>query len=95
MEIRDNWKVEDNSSEYVVIGESSISYCQNGDCTEDFDDIQTITISTRDNGVSKFLNIKTDNWSISDVDDLVALLEDAKKRLCVNYEEQDQEYKQN
>ena len=28
MEIRDNWKVEDNSSEYVVIGESSISYCQ-------------------------------------------------------------------
>ena len=68
---------------------------KNGDCTEDFDNIQTITISTRDNGVSKFLNIKTDNWSISDVDDLVALLEDAKKRLCVNYEEQDQEYKQN
>ena len=62
---------------------------KNGDCTEDFDNIQTITISTRDNGVSKFLNIKTDNWSISDVDDLVALLEDAKKRLCVNYDEQD------
>lgn len=89
MEIRDNWKVEDITSEYVVIGESSISYCQNGDCTEDPDNVQEITISTRNNGVSKFLNIKTDNWSIDDVDALIALLEDAKKRLCVNYDEQD------
>lgn len=89
MEIRDNWKVEDIPSDYVVIGESSISYCQNGDCTEGPDTVQDITISTRDNGTEKFLNIKTDNWSISDVDDLIALLEDAKKRLCVNYDEQD------
>ena len=69
----------------VGIDDVSITYIQNEDCTGlDGETPQTITISTRNNAVERFINIKTDSWSISDVDELVKLIEDFKKRaeLC-------------
>ena len=76
--ITDGWPKEDQ----VFLAEITMKYWQNPDCTEDQDgEPQEITISTRDNGVAKFLNIKTDNWSISDVEDINFLINDFKKRI--------------
>jgi hypothetical protein len=86
MEIKayEDFKFED---ELVGIDDVSITYLQNCDCSgeDGKDDVQSITISTRNNGVARFINIKTDSWSISDVNEIINLVEDFKKRaeLCV------------
>lgn len=73
---------EDNE---ILLDEAVLTYVQNPDCTEDpDDDWQKITISLRDNGVSKFLNIKTNNWSLDSEEELVTLIKDYKTR--VGYE---------
>lgn len=85
MEIKayEDFKFED---ELVGIDDVSITYLQNSDCSgeDGKEDVQSITISTRNNGCARFINIKTESWSISDIDELVKLLEDFKKRsgLC-------------
>ena len=84
MEIKsyEDFKFED---EIVGVDDVSITYLQNADCTgEDGEEVQSITISTRNNAVARFINIKTDSWSISDIDELIKVLEDFKKRaeLC-------------
>ena len=85
MEIKayEDFKFED---EFVGIDDVSITYLQNSDCSgeDGKDNVQSITISTRNNGCSRFINIKTDSWSISDADELIKLIEDFKKRagLC-------------
>lgn len=53
-------------------------YIQEADCTEDRDVDQTLTISTRDGGSGKFINIQTSSWSINDVDELVELINSFK-----------------
>ena len=72
-------------TDQVLLAEITCKYYQNPDCTEDSEaDPQEITISSRDNGVAKFINIKTDNWSINGnnlEDDLIPLLEDFKHRM--------------
>ena len=55
-------------------------YYQENDCTESSDDFQEITLSTRDGGGGKFINVKTDSWSISDENDFVELIKDFRKR---------------
>lgn len=67
----------------IGIDDVSVQYVQNGDCTEDRDAVQTITISTRNNGVGRFLSIKTDGWSFDNIDELIEIIDDFKKRaLC-------------
>ena len=66
----------------VLLDEATISYVQNPDCTEDRDgDCQKLTISIRDNGLDKFLNIKTDNWSLDDAESLCDIIKDYCKRI--------------
>lgn len=83
MEIKsyEDFKFEDNK---IGIDDVSITYLQNSDCTENQDDVQSITISCRNNGVARFLNIKTENWSLENVEEMLALLKDFEKRagLC-------------
>jgi len=64
----------------VAVDEVSISYVQNSDCTESNDEVQEIKLSARNNGVGRFVNIKTDNWSIDSPNDLVKLVNDFKDR---------------
>lgn len=72
-------------NQQIGIDDVSVQYVQTGDCTESEDDVQTITISTRNNGVARFLNIKTDNWSFDSADDLIAIINDFKQRaLCLD-----------
>lgn len=72
--------------ELVGIDDVSITYLQNSDCSgeDGKETVQSITMSTRNNGCARFINIKTDSWSINDVDELVKLIKDFKKRaeLC-------------
>lgn len=68
----------------ILLDEISIKYCQENDCTESDDDWQEITISTRDGGGGKFLNIKTDNWSFTDANELKELIDDFTKRYKEN-----------
>jgi len=83
MEIKpyENFHFEDNE---VGIDDVSITYLQRSDCTEGEDDTQSITISCRNNGVARFLNIKTENWSLENAEEMLALLKDFEKRagLC-------------
>ena len=66
----------------VMLNEAIITYVQNPDCTEDRDgDWQKLTISIRDNGVTKFLNIKTDNWSLDNAESLCDVIKDYCKRI--------------
>jgi len=83
MEIKsyEDFKFEDNK---IGIDDVSITYLQNSDCTESEDNVQSITISCRNNGVARFLNIKTENWSLENAEEMLALLKDFEKRagLC-------------
>lgn len=69
----------------VFLAEITCKYWQNPDCTEDSEaDPQEIEISSRDNGVAKFIHIKTEGWSIEGDNlnnDLIPLLEDFKHRM--------------
>ena len=70
------------NDETVVINEVSIEYLQNADCSGDDgnEEVQALKITARNNGVERFLNIKTDSWSIDSADELKAIIEDFKHR---------------
>ena len=77
----EDFKFEDG---HIGIDDVSVTYLQNSDCTEEDENVQSITISTRNNGIGRFINIKTENWSFDKVDELVEIIEDFEKRagLC-------------
>ena len=83
MEIKayEDFKFEDS---IVGIDNASITYLQSSDCTEEDGNVQSITISTRNNGVGRFMNIKTENWSFDNINELEELIKDFKQRagLC-------------
>ena len=83
-----NWENADfNNDELVAVDDVCVKYMQNPDCTEDSDEPQVIEISTRNNGVGRFINIKTENWSISNIDELVEIIKDFSKRAGLNQNE--------
>lgn len=66
----------------VVVDEISIKYLQNADASGDDgnEEVQALTLTARNNGVARFVNIKTDSWSIDDVDELKTIIEDFEHR---------------
>jgi hypothetical protein len=81
--ITEGWPKE--GKDQILLAEITIKYWQNPDCTEDQDgDPQEIIISSRDNGVAKFINIKTEGWSIDGDNfesEFLPLLKDFKNRI--------------
>jgi hypothetical protein len=72
----------DWNGEDIFLDEVSMKYIQAPDCTENKDnDDQELIITTRDGGGGKFLNLKTNNWSISGLEDLKLVIEDFNKRI--------------
>ena len=68
----------------VLLDEITCKYVQESDCTEDRvddDDYQELTLSSRDGGGGKFINISTKSWSIGDNSDILPILEDFSKRM--------------
>ena len=71
----------------IVVDDVSITYISyDGDCVDR--EPQTLTVSTKNNGSSRFLNIKTDKegFSISDINDLKIIIEDFNKRAGIKNE---------
>ena len=66
----------------IGIDDVSIQYVQSNDCTEEEEGTQTITISTRNNSVNRFINIKTgeEGFSIDSLEELVEIINDFKNR---------------
>lgn len=64
----------------IGIDEVQITYIQNADCTEDNDDVQSITLVARNNGIARFVNIKTESWSISHAGEMENLILDFERR---------------
>ena len=78
--ITDGWP----ESNQILLDEITCKYIQEADCTEDRDIPQEITLSSRDGGGGKFINIKTESWSITGDDfekEIIPLLKDFKKRM--------------
>lgn len=74
----------DESRDQVLLEEITCKYLQPADCTENRDEVQTLTISSRDGGGGKFINFKTESWSITGDDfkkELIPLFEDFKSRM--------------
>ena len=65
----------------VLLDKVTCTYIQQNDCTESSDEVQEITLSTRDGGGGKFLNISTKSWSISDVEELITLINNFKEKV--------------
>ena len=81
------------NDETVVINEVSIEYLQNTDCSgnDGNEDVQALKITARNNGVERFLNIKTDSWSIDGVDELKTIIEDFKHRSGIYTEKEEKQ----
>lgn len=75
----------------VYVDDVSVTYCQSSDCTEDDEDVQTITISSRNNGMGRFINLKTENWSIDGIEELEKILKDFCNRAGIKKEKKDGE----
>ena len=71
-------------SRQIGVDDVSIQYVQSNDCTEE-EGTQTITISTRNNGVKRFINIKTgeEGFSIDNPEELVEIINHFKKCACL------------
>ena len=81
------------NDETVVINEVSIEYLQNTDCSgnDGNEEVQALKITARNNGVERFLNIKTDSWSIDSADELKAIIEDFKHRSGIYTEKEEKQ----
>lgn len=80
--ITDGWPEE--GKDQVLLEEVTCKYYQNGDNTENSDYVQEIVISSRDGGGGKYINFKTESWSITGdnfEEELIPLFEDFKKRM--------------
>ena len=88
--LNENGKWDDGT---VVIDDISIKYLQNADCSGDDgnEDVQALKITARNNGVERFLNIKTDSWSIDSADELKAIIEDFKHRSGIYTEKEEKQ----
>jgi hypothetical protein len=51
-----------------------------GQDTVDEEDYQILKVSTENNGVARYINISTEKWSFWDIDDLIQIMEDFKRR---------------
>ena len=88
--LNENGKWEEGT---VVIDEVSIEYLQNTDCSghDGNEEVQALKITSRNNGVERFLNIKTDSWSIDGVDELKTIIEDFKHRSGIYTEKEEKQ----
>jgi len=80
--ITEGWP--DEGKDQVLLEEITCKYLQPADCTENQDEVQTITISSRDGGGGKFINFKTESWSITGdnfEEELGLLFKDFKARM--------------
>ena len=76
----------------IIVDRVSVTYTQNNDSSgedpDGRDGAQEITLTARNNGAARFVNIKTESWSIENTDELKALVEDFEKRASIPTDEE-------
>ena len=78
----ENAKFDDKTPE-IYFDTVKVEYVQNNDCTETNDEVQTLYVETRNNGCARFISFSTDGkhyWSIDDVNELIKIFNDFKKK---------------
>lgn len=65
--------------EETSLTNASMVYTQHDDLKSN--DFQDLNIELGDNGGGHYLVLKTERWAINDVDELIKVLEDFKKRV--------------
>lgn len=76
-----NVEKENKKDEDVFIDEVEISYYQEPDCESSKDsDYQVLRLKTANNGVGRFIFMETSRWAFDEIDDIIKILEDFKKR---------------
>ena len=68
------------NDDIVMVDDVKIQYVRGADCNSHPDAYQHLTVSTENNGIARFIVLKTSRWAISDIDDIVKILEDFKER---------------
>ena len=61
----------------IYIEDVSVEYSQYSAIDNDYN---TLRVFTENNGVARYLNISTEKWEFSDIDELIEILNDFKKR---------------
>lgn len=61
----------------IYIEDVSVEYSQYSATDNDYN---TLRVFTENNGVARYLNISTEKWEFSDIDELIEILNDFKKR---------------
>lgn len=61
----------------IYIEDVSVEYSQYSVTDNDYN---TLRVFTENNGVARYLNISTEKWEFSDIDELIEILNDFKKR---------------
>lgn len=61
----------------IYIEDVSVEYSQYSVTDNDYN---TLRVFTENNGVARYLNISTEKWEFSGIDDLIQILEDFKRR---------------
>lgn len=85
------WEKADlDEDDVVVVDEVSVTYTQKPDCTEDGGgEWQELKVTSRNNGVGRFMNISTQNWSVGDTEEIRKVLEDFCHRAGIEKEKED------
>ncbi len=66
----------------IIVDTVSVTYAQKSDSSgeDGEEEAQEMTLTARNNGVARFINIKTKSWSIDDISEIEKIIEDFKKR---------------
>ena len=67
----------------ILVSEVSVTYYQSNDNSgedPEEDGVQEIRLKTRDNGIARYINIKTDSWSIESAEEFSKLIKDFSER---------------
>jgi hypothetical protein len=71
----------DTPKKEPVIEAGQLTYGQENDCCDDSTIGQYIEIESHDGGAGKYFTIKTERWAFDNAKQLVAMIEDAERRL--------------
>lgn len=64
----------------IIVDDVVVTYMQTSDCDQTDDEPQVLKLSTRNNGVARFISFETKRWSIDSIDELIKIFNDFKRR---------------
>lgn len=65
----------------VFVDSVSVDYFQEPDCEQsESKDWQKLTLKTENNGTTRFITMETTRWAFDEIDDIINILEDFKKK---------------